>query len=232
VKKKRRKVAPRALLRATTPVTRAVDQHYSRRLFGEPDGSLVFDNGGLDFGVPVPRVIDVPFWTWAEGALLALNDASTRERPASGRAKGLTRIATVGMSDAPQADGTRIELHMAVARDLGEDDAARSALTVFLASVAAYPYQYQDPLHRDCFLSQVGEIPGWPGFSGLLLDDLGVDPADEAIPLPDGGEVRLHLLVPVLPHELDVLRREGAAALRARWRAAWTDRFDPDRVGR
>jgi len=232
-KKKAVEEASGSMMRpSTSAMMRVVDQHYARRLWGEPDGSMVFDGGKVDYGVPVPRMIDVPYWTWAEGALLAVNDASTRERPASGRSRGLTRLATVGMSDAPQVDGSRIELHMAIARDLGEDERLRTELTVFLASVAAYPYQYQDALTRDCFLPNTGEIPGWPGFPALLLDEPGVEPGDDAIPLPTGESITLHLLVPVLPHELDLLRAQGAAALRRRWRESWTDRFDPDRIGR
>jgi hypothetical protein len=198
----------------TTPVTRAVDQHYTRRLFGEPEGSLVFDAGRARPGYRAPKMLDVPYWTFG------------------GEERDLTRFATVGMSEVPLEDGTRIELHHAIGRDLAGDDEARSRLSIFLAALADFPFRYETSLARGNFLGDVGEIPSWPGFAGIFLDGLGLgeaDPGAEAVVTAAGERIDLHLAVPVLAHELELLRRAGPAALLARWRETGCDRFDPGR---
>jgi hypothetical protein len=191
----------------TTPIMRAVDQHYILRLLGEPDGSFVFDAGRKPLPYEAPRMLDVPYWV--------------DEDPP------LTRIATIGMSEVAQAGGVRTELHLAIARSLDEEE--RGRLSVFLANFASYPFAYGVALRRSNFIPELGEIPLFPRASGVLLDALDASEDDQALFTAADERIDLHQVVPITPAEIALCRAEGPDALRADWESRGTHRFDPAR---
>lgn len=169
----------------------AVEKHYDKRLYGPPEGSLVFDSTGAPLPYRAPAMIDVPFWTFPPPA-------------------DMTRLATNGMGEVPLVDGSRIELHIAVPRAL--DEAARWEVSVFLSSLAAYPYCYDTDLKPGQFLTDIGAIPEFPGASGVLFSELDVtDPADAWVDGPGGVRVRLMRVVPIDDSRIDELRRRDRA---------------------
>jgi hypothetical protein len=169
----------------------AVEKHYDRRLFGPPDGSLVFDSGRSPLPYRAPAMIDVPYWGFPDAVL--------------------TRFATNGMCEVPLVDGARVELHLSVPLLL--DDAGRWDVSTFLSSLAAYPYCYETDLKPGQFLTDIESVPCFPEARGVLFQDLDVrDPADLWVDGPEGVKIRLLRAIPVSPEEIEELRRRDVGA--------------------
>jgi hypothetical protein len=159
-----------------------------------------------DRGTPSDVIVYGPAPGTRPGALATL-DVAIWDAP---RADEVTTLCTVGMSERLMKGASyRVELRLdARGRWTSRQ---RSALAVFLANVSEYPFMHDLRLDWWERLANPGPIPGFPGCTQVLLAPGLGSGAFERFPLPD-DDVKVLRVVPITPHENQLLKLQGRDA--------------------
>src|SRR5215831_14185895 len=170
------------------PAAPVLQQIYRAHIehFGEPDCSLVFDDGKQIDGFP--SRVDVFIWN--------PDDESD-----------MTTFATIGMASLPLPKAShRAELHFAIRKSLDQKEI--HGVSYFLANLAMYPFQIGEPLDWWHTLSNPGEIPLFLTAKCVLLHPRFVKEGWDSI-TTDEGDVHILNVVPITQSEKD-LRKVSA----------------------
>lgn len=164
---------------STLPILQeAYRQHIDH--FGDPTGSIVFDDGKQMSGFP--ERIDV--FTWVPDAEC-----------------DITTFATIGMAAMPMAGAEhRAELHFAVRRELTNDEIHKAS--VYLANLAMYPFYHSTYFDWWHTLSDTGPVPFYTEAQCILLHPRFVEDGWDGFET-DGQRVKILNVVPVTRRELE-----------------------------
>jgi hypothetical protein len=160
------------------------------RLWGEPDEIIVFDRAAAP---SAPIDVHVALWHPDDDC-------------------DITSFNTLGMSECRMAGADYLaEVNLGI-RGPRLPDSTWRALAAFVANVACYPFEHDLKLDWWESLKHPGAIPGFPGFTQLLvaasLDGEGLEWFD----VPD-DDVKLLRLVPITPRENHLFTAHGRQSL-------------------
>ena len=162
------------------PFLRDVYREHINR-FGEPTDSIVFDDETPRAGYP--ERIDILIWD-------ADDDCD------------ITTFATIGLSSLPMPKAPyRAELHFAVRRHL--DAREKQQFAGFLANLAMYPFQTEEPLDWWHTLRDPGSIPLHHTASCILLHPRFVEDGWDTSMIGD-QEVRILNAIPITQQEREL----------------------------
>ena len=137
----------------------------------------------------------------------------------------VTTYATLGMSEKfMQGANYRVELTLGCRGSL--EPGERRRLAAFVANVTEYPFEHSLKLDWWERLRNPGKIPAFAGCTQLLIAPMFGEDEFRYFPEPD-DDVKLLSLIPITPHEENILTKHGRSAFLDYWEQTDVDIFAP-----
>lgn len=169
------------------PIIRYVyEEHLSH--FGEPDGSIMFNDPPPPPGSGWPERIDVLHW-------LDTDDLD------------IVTFATIGMADRPMNGcDFRCELHFSIRAKA--ETLNLNKISHFCACMALYPFMYQTHFDWAHLIENPGKIPYFPNCISLLLHPAFIEDGWDSMDF-NGTKIKIMNLIPITQDEVNYRKENG-----------------------